>query len=384
MSLLAVRGMYRPKITLRILDEAGHVVGATSVAAMVVIALTVLGTNADDQVELVARAWFFAMVYVGGGRLVLGLTQRRARVDGIIGKPTLILGAGRIGAHVERRLAEQPELGLRPIGYVDANPPGKEQGIVRHLPVLGGPDELDRIVADTGAEHVILAFLSSRGSDAKLAPIARRCADLGLEVSLVPRLFESINVRVGLEHIGGMPLFQLHTVRPMGWQFALKYAFDRVVAALLILVMGPVLIAVTLAVKLSSPGPVFFRQRRVGRDGRAFDLLKFRSMRLEHDPKVRAAGGDFALAVLERYRALARDLDERTLVAVFPGTTARAFARDAAAVFPGESAELAAAAEVFDGIRYAGRTGTREQADRVGALDDRLAAARPRLPEPAR
>jgi hypothetical protein len=95
-----------------------------------------------------------------------------------------------------------------------------------------------------------------------------------------------------------------------------------------------------------------------------------------------AAAGDFALAVLERYRAIARDLDERTLVEVFPGTTALGFARAAALVFPAEATELRAAAAVFDGIRYAGRAGQRDQAERVAALDDRLAAARPRLPEP--
>jgi exopolysaccharide biosynthesis polyprenyl glycosylphosphotransferase len=194
------------------------------------------------------------------------------------------VGAGRIGAQVERRLDEQPELGLRPVGYVDAQPPSDDQVAGRRVPILGGPEELERIVRATGAEHVVLAFLSSRGSDAKLVPIVRQCDELGLEVSLVPRLFESINVRVGLEHIGGMPLFRLHTVRPKGWQFAVKHALDRLMAAGLIFVLSPLLVAATIGVRLSSRGPIFFRQRRVGRDGRDFDLLKFRSMRLADDP----------------------------------------------------------------------------------------------------
>src|SRR5204863_7074934 len=170
-----------------------------------------------------------------------------------------------------------------PVGYVDAHPPSDEQVTGRHAPVLGGPEDLERIARVTGAEHVVLAFLSSRGSDAKLVPIVRQCDELGLEVSLVPRLFESINVRVGLEHIGGMPLFRLRSVRPKGWQFAVKHALDRVIAAILIILLAPLLLTATLAVKLSSRGPVFFKQRRVGRDERAFDLLKFRSMRVTGD-----------------------------------------------------------------------------------------------------
>src|SRR5205823_13705841 len=82
---------------------------------------------------------------------------------------------------------------------------------------------------------------------------------------------------------GGMPLFRLRTVRPKGWQFAVKHALDRVMAAAMIVVLSPILIGATVAVKLSSPGPIFFRQRRVGRDGRDFDLLKFRSMRIPDD-----------------------------------------------------------------------------------------------------
>ena len=281
---LALRGMYRPKITLRILDEAAHVVGATSVAAMSIVAVATFLGGTTHSAELLARVWVFGMVYVSGGRLVIGLSHRHARVQRLVGKPTLIVGAGRIGAQVERRLDEQPELGLRPVGYVDAHPPSDDQVTGRRVPLLGGPDELADIVRATGAQHVVLAFLSSRGSDAKLVPIVRQCDELGLEVSLVPRLFESINVRVGLEHIGGMPLFRLRTVRPKGWQFTVKHALDRVMAAVMIIVLSPLLIAATMAVKLSSRGPIFFRQRRVGRDGRDFDLLKFRSMRMADDP----------------------------------------------------------------------------------------------------
>ena len=283
-ALLALRGMYRSKLRVQMLDEAGHVVGATSVAAMVIIALSALTTNAGEHAELLARVWLFGMIYVAGSRVVLGLTQRKARIERLIGKPTLIVGAGRVGAQVERRLEEQPELGLRPIGYVDARPPSQELVPGRRAPVLGSPADLAQVVAETGAEHVVLAFLSSRGSDATLVPLVRQCDELGVEVSLVPRLWESMNIRAALEHIGGMPLFRLHTVKPKGWQFALKHGVDRLMAALLILLLSPLLIGVTLAVRISSPGPIFFRQRRIGRDGRPFDLLKFRSMRIAQDP----------------------------------------------------------------------------------------------------
>ena len=120
----------------------------------------------------------------------------------------------------------------------------------------------------------------SSAPDRLLIPLVRDCEELGVEVSMVPRLFESVNVRIALDHLGGLPLFGLRTIDPKGWQFALKHSLDRVGAAVLLAALGPIMAAVTLAVRLSSPGPILFRQWRVGRDGREFEMLKFRTMRV--------------------------------------------------------------------------------------------------------
>jgi exopolysaccharide biosynthesis polyprenyl glycosylphosphotransferase len=92
-------------------------------------------------------------------------------------------------------------------------------------------------------------------------------------------MFDTINNRVGYDTVGGLPLMSFTTVNPKGFQFALKHAFDRVFALVMLVVLSPLMIFTALAVKLTSRGPVLFRQRRVGRDGRPFNLYKFRSMR---------------------------------------------------------------------------------------------------------
>ena len=274
---LALRGMYRTRLQVVILDGVAPVVGAVSISAMIVVTATLLFGGASDIGPVVARAWVFALLFVGGGRIALGATQRIARRRREVGKATLIVGAGVVGTQVAARLNAKPEYGLRPVGFLDAEPSPAVERHSLHVPILGGPDDLERVAAMTGAKHVILAF--SAAPDRGLVQVIRDCESLGLEVSLVPRLFESITDRVALDRLGGLPLLGLRAVDPRGWQFASKYAADRVLAALGMIVLAPLMLSVALAVRLSSKGPIFFRQRRVGRDGHSFDLLKFRSMR---------------------------------------------------------------------------------------------------------
>jgi exopolysaccharide biosynthesis polyprenyl glycosylphosphotransferase len=278
-AMLHLRGMYRRRVRIVILDAVGPIIGAVSVAAMGVLAFEVLvHQNADISSQL-GRTWALTLLLLGAGRVALAVAQNRARALSLVGKPTLIVGAGVVGAQVARRLDDHPEYGLRPVGFLDADPPDTIGLEERRVPVLGAPDELADVVAATDAEHVIFAF--AKAPDRGLVPLLRRCEELGVEASLVPRLFESINDRMALDRLGGLPLLGLRAIDPKGWQFKVKYAIDRPLAALALAVVSPVLLVTIAAVKLSSPGPVLFRQRRVGRDGQDFTLFKFRSMDVE-------------------------------------------------------------------------------------------------------
>jgi len=287
LSILALSGTYRRSLQLDVTNELLRVLAATSLAVVTVIAAVAIFNHQSDPAQVLGRAWIFAAIYLCAGVPALAVVERRARRSGAESMPTLVVGAGQVGTQIERRLAEQPELGLRVVGYIDANPVPWARVPERQAPILGAPDEFAKIAEETGAEHVILTFTSS--PDHVLVPLMRACEERGIHVSLVPRMFESVNLRLALHNIGPLPLFSLNWVDPKGWQFAIKHAIDRVVSAILLAVLSPLLLAVAVAVRLSSPGPILYRQHRVGRDGRHFDILKFRSMRLDGD---RASSSD--------------------------------------------------------------------------------------------
>jgi exopolysaccharide biosynthesis polyprenyl glycosylphosphotransferase len=273
--LFYLRGLYRTRLRALVLDGLVPVVSAVSIAAMIV---AMIGIYANGEIpDHFVRVWVIAMAAVGGGRAAMSLTQRWARARRLVAKPVLIMGAGVVGAQVARRLESHPEYGLVPVGFLDEDPRSVAEVGGRDVPVLGTIDDLDDTVKSTGVQNLIVAFSSV--ADERVSRLIQRCQELGVEVSVVPRMFDTINNRVGYDTVGGLPLMSFTTVNPRGMQFAIKHALDRVLALALLAALAPVIILSALAVLLSSRGPVLFRQRRVGRDGKPFDLFKFRSMR---------------------------------------------------------------------------------------------------------
>jgi exopolysaccharide biosynthesis polyprenyl glycosylphosphotransferase len=277
MGLFYLRGLYRTRLRALVLDGMVPVLSGVSVAAMAVATLGMLVNGQLPNQSTWLRGWLFALIGVGAGRVILSFAQRVARMRHLVGKSVLIMGAGVVGAQVARRLEAHPEYGLVPIGFLDEDPRSVAEVGGRDVPVLGTIDDLDETVRRTGVTHLIVAFSSV--ADARVSRLIQRCQELGVDVSVVPRMFDTINDRVGYDTVGGLPLLSFEAVDPDGLQFALKHALDRVLALTLLIVFSPVIVLAALAVRLSSPGPALFRQRRVGRDGKVFDFYKFRSMR---------------------------------------------------------------------------------------------------------
>lgn len=277
LGILQLRHDRRRRLVVSAFDTSTLVLGAVSVGAMLTItAAAVLGVA--HPLRLAVGLWFFGLLYLGAAHVILLSVLRASRRDPSLGVPTLIVGAGVVAARLVARLTSEPLYGLRPVGILDADPAFAEaqlRGL--SIPVLGRPSDLPDVLALSGARHVILAFSSE--PDRGLVDRVKECQDRRIGFSLVPRLFDAVNERATLDYVGGLPLLTLRPTDPSGWQFAVKHALDRSVAFVSLLVLAPLMAAIAIAVRLTSPGPALFRQRRVGRDGRVFDLLKFRTMR---------------------------------------------------------------------------------------------------------
>src|SRR6202044_2134748 len=209
------------------------------------------------------------------GRAVAYIGIRRARTKGALGQRVLIVGAGQVAERFADALELNPSYGLHPVGLLDDC---AEESLSR--PVLGGIDQLDRVLRDHRIDRVVIAFGVNRDPD--LVRVVRFCENAAVDMYIIPRFFE-LGLQAAprdVDMVWGYPLVRLRrsTVRSSG-RLA-KRAFDSALAALMLVVLAPLYGVLALAVKLTSPGPIYFRQRRIGKNGHEVEILKFRSMRV--------------------------------------------------------------------------------------------------------
>jgi exopolysaccharide biosynthesis polyprenyl glycosylphosphotransferase len=274
----AVSGLYVPRARVRPLADLRQLLMLPATVTMVATAIF-LALGQDGVGDAAVRFWLLASTLTIGARVsLLGVEQVVRRTHRPAGA-TLILGAGRVGHLAARRLLDEPALGLRPIGFLDKEPLGngdEPPDAATALPVLGASWDLEEVVQAHGIDTVLVAF--STAPNHVVLDMVRRCWRLGVSVMVVPRLYEVEGVRAHTEHLGALPLVALSPSDPSGWMFAAKYGIDRLFAFLTVVVAAPLIAVVTLAILITAGRPIFFRQRRVGRDGHVFEMLKFRTM----------------------------------------------------------------------------------------------------------
>jgi exopolysaccharide biosynthesis polyprenyl glycosylphosphotransferase len=277
--MLALRSSYRRTLERKVLDEVGPVETTVALASMTVLAVMIFSGVTGRPGALMSKIWICAALLMPLGRIIhAGILIWLRRNRGYVAS-TLIVGNGRVAHQICDRLLQSPEYGLRPTGLVSVEDPwtGSETEWDSGVPRVGSPESIDVAIRNTNAEAVIIAF--SRTQDQLLTRVIRVAHQHGLRVWVVPRMFDVVGERTRVEHLGGLPLLALPHANPRGWQFTVKHFSDRLLAGFGLLLISPLFLTLMLLVRLSSPGPIFFQQERVGRDGQVFGCLKFRSMR---------------------------------------------------------------------------------------------------------
>lgn len=214
-------------------------------------------------------------------RLAIYAVLRRARRHGKNLRRVLVVGAGRAGRRLASAFRQYPWMGFEVVGFLDDRQGGEE--------VLGAVDDLvpvmDRLAAEGQSVDMVYVCLPSWASE-KMEHIIDAASTRLAHVCLVPDLFQFdviLNSRVS--DIDGLPVIHLVDETPFDFRRVVKRGADIVFSLAVLVLLSPVFLVIALAVKLSSPGPVFYRQERMGLNGRTFEMLKFRSMPVTAEAK---------------------------------------------------------------------------------------------------
>jgi exopolysaccharide biosynthesis polyprenyl glycosylphosphotransferase len=263
-------------------DDLTSVFLVITVGAWLLFVGATLTHVADPGLVKLVTFWALAIGCVTTARSVTRAVFHRSAA---YVQNTVILGAGEVGQRVARKLMQHREYGINLLGFVDASPRRLRPGL--DVPVLGPPERLLEIVRERGVDRVVVAFSLAPTADLIEAVTAVRAA--GVQVDIVPRLFEALGPHVKMHTVEGVPMIALPTAKRFPFSRSLKRAADVVIAALAGIVVLPFIPYAAWRIKRESPGPVLFRQTRVGRGKREFTVFKFRTMRTDTDPAVHQA-----------------------------------------------------------------------------------------------
>jgi Undecaprenyl-phosphate glucose phosphotransferase len=274
----AVQGLYRIRPT-RSKAEEWLSVAIGSIVATVVFSGVLLWVRPGRPDILYSRATLLiflacAIIFVILGRAIVRAIVERAHRAGKRLDRVLIAGSGELASAVVERVNGHRELGFRVVGYLRNG----EESKLGTLECLGMIDDAERVIDEQQIDHVFVA-LPHASSEAMIALLDRLVRSV-VAIHVVPDLLQFMVLRSRVEDLDGLPTINLSETPLEGWSRFLKRGFDLVVATIALIVFSPVMLIVAIAIKLGDRGPVFYRQERMGLDGKPFDIFKFRSMRV--------------------------------------------------------------------------------------------------------
>jgi Undecaprenyl-phosphate glucose phosphotransferase len=271
--LLRWRGLYDGHRVHSLLSEIRRIVEVSLLGTAVLAAFTFFGRLAWVSRLTVGVFAGAGAVYLIGSRVLLRVALRRLRREGRFVHTVLIVGTGALAREIHARLARHPELGFRVRGFLGPSSAGFGAD---SAPWLGGYDALHDVVSREEIDQVVLAL--DRSDPANPLKLLRELHDTTAAVRFVPDLLGLDTVQGGIEDFDGLPMIRLIESPLVGWNAIAKRAVDVVGASAALALGAPVFAAIAVAVKWTSPGPVFYRQERMGLDGRLFSMWKFRTM----------------------------------------------------------------------------------------------------------
>ena len=295
-----VFGIYRSTRMTTLVEEIQTLFRGAALGLLVVAAISFFFRELHFGRFVVVACVGVNFVLQGVSRIAFHKLEDRMRRSGEHDVPVLIAGTGVSAIRLLQKLQDHPEIGYQVVGFVDDSDE-EERKDVANRPVLGHIDDLREIAIAQGVKEVFVAMPSL--SHTRMLSIVLDCEDLGMTFRVVTNLFEVLTAGTPIDLIDDLPLVRLGQQRSHPFYEPIKRVVDIVGASIGSILLGPVMLWCARKIVRESPGPAIFRQERVGRYGKIFQMHKFRTMYadVEHYAVAPTEGSDTRITPFGRF-----------------------------------------------------------------------------------
>ncbi len=278
LTLFFYRQYYIPRAISRV-DQIYYIFAAVSIGTLIAIALSSLFFKSNDAVTNYPRtmfiyAWLLSIIFISIGRVLNQYVRNKLRDRGIGRDRILVVGTGDTARIMLQRIIWSPQLGYELVGIVNGSEGETE---ILGIPVLGTPEDLPDLIESYAIDEVLIA-IPEKGHRETVRVISY-CERGRVTIKIFPDIFQFVTNQATIDDLGGLPLLSVRDFALRGYMLIFKRLIDLVGSVLGLIFLSPLLLLTSIAIKLESPGPVFFVQTRMSLDGKPFLMIKFRSMR---------------------------------------------------------------------------------------------------------
>lgn len=313
LTIIAGLGIYRqyyiPRAASRV-DQIYYVFAAVSIGTMMAVAISTFIFKGNTVIldyprAMIIYAWLLTIILLVIGRVAHQIVRSWLQRRGVGRDRVLLVGTGDMARIILQRILWSPQLGYEVVGVVGKQ--ADETADLLSIPRLGDVEELTELIEQHEIDEVIIA-MPEEGHRENVR-VMSYCERGRVSVKIFPDVFQFVTSQASIDDLGGLPLLSVRDYALRGYMLIFKRLMDFIGAAFGLVLLSPMMLLVSIAIKLESPGPVFFVQERMGLDGKPFMMLKFRSMRkdaekngpgwtTENDPRQTKLG-----ALLRRFEA---------------------------------------------------------------------------------
>lgn len=270
--------LYSPKRKKRFADEFIKIVQVHAISIFVLLSLMFFVKEINISRSYLAIYMVSLVMFILFYRYILKVSLKVIREKGYNRQFVLIVGAGSLGKRFYQNLKQYPEMGYEVVGFLDDFQQWDSLEEKRYKPILGTVDDLEKVLEEVLIDEVIMALPLDAHS--KYPKIINLCEKAGVRTLIIPDFFDYLPARPYFDNFAGMPMINVRDIPlDLAGNRMFKRLFDIAFSLFAIVLTSPIMLAIAIGVKLTSPGPIIFKQERVGLNRRNFMMYKFRSMK---------------------------------------------------------------------------------------------------------